>query len=142
MSGLTNQDELMVNLNVLADDKIKSINDPIEKYKIESPLNGYNFFSSIIKDNKLPITEVETYEELIDRVEYLIEHLKNTDHKKILVISHSGYLETLLKIMFHLNALPKGNMSNGKHCSICYSVLKNNVFSMISPQNTEHLTIV
>lgn len=142
MSGLTNSDELMITLNTLAKNKIEVITDPIEKYKIESPLNNYMFFHNIIKKNNLPINELETYDELMNRTEYLIEYIKNTDCKKILVISHSGYLDILLKTLFNLSTLPKGNMTNGKNCSICYCVLKNNIFTMISPQNTEHLSII
>jgi hypothetical protein len=60
MSGLTNKDELMKNLNQLAKDKIKLIQDPIEKYKIELPINNDKFFNKIVKDNLLPIEGVET----------------------------------------------------------------------------------
>ena len=141
MSGLTNEDELMKNLNQLAKDKIKLIQDPIEKYKIELPINNDKFFSKIVKDNSLPIEEVETYDELLDRVEYLLEYIKTSDKQKILVITHSGYLEIMLKIMFNLSTLPMGNMSNGKNCSICYCTYKNNIFTMCSPPNTEHLSI-
>lgn len=141
LSGLTNEDELMKNFNQLVKDKIKLIYDPIEKYKIELPINSDKFFNEIIKDNLLPIEGIETYEELLDRVKYLIEYLKTTNKQKILVITHSGYLEIMLKIMFNLSILPQGNMSNGKNCSICYCTYKNNIFTMVSPQNTEHLSI-
>jgi hypothetical protein len=129
------------NLNQLAKDKIKLIQDPIEKYKIELPINNDKFFNKIVKDNLLPIEGVETYDELLGRVEHLIEYIKTTDKQKNLVITHSGYLEIMLKIMFNLSTLPMGNMSNGKNCSICYCTYKNNIFTMVSPQNTEHLSI-
>jgi broad specificity phosphatase PhoE len=141
MSGLTNKDELMKNLNQLAKDKIKLIQDPIEKYKIELPINNEIFFNKIVEDNSLPIEGVEIYDELLGRVEHLIEYIKTTDKQKILIITHSGYLEIMLKIMFNLSILPMGNMSNGKNCSICYCTYKNNIFTMVSPQNTEHLSI-
>lgn len=141
MSGLTNEDELMKNLNRLAKDKLKLIQDPIEKYKIELPVNNDDFFNKIVDDNSLPIEGVETYEELLCRVEYLIKYIKTTDKKKILIISHSGYLDIMLKIMFNLSTLPSGNMSNGKNCSICYCTYKNDIFTMCSPPNTEHLSI-
>jgi broad specificity phosphatase PhoE len=141
MSGLTNEDELMKNLNQLAKNKLKLIEDPIEKYIIELPVNNEIFFNEIVKDNSLSIEGVETYEELLDRAEYLIEYIKTTDKQKILVITHSGYLDILLKIMFNLSTLPQGNMSNGKNCSICYCTYKNNIFTMCSPPNTEHLSI-
>ena len=52
----------MKNLNQLAKDKIKLIQDPIEKYKIELPINNDEFFNKIVKDNLLPIEGVETYD--------------------------------------------------------------------------------
>lgn len=141
MSGLTNDDELMKNLNKKAKEKIKLIKDPIEKYKIELPEYNYDFFNKIVKENSLPIEGLETYEELLYRVNYLIDYLKNTDKKKILVISHSGFLEIMLKILFNSSVLAQGDMTNGKNCSICYCVYKNNIPIMISPPSTEHLSI-
>ena len=49
MSGLTNEDELMKNLNQLAKDKIKLIQDPIEKYEIELPVNNEFFLIKLQK---------------------------------------------------------------------------------------------
>lgn len=141
MSGLTNEDELMTRLNGLAKDKIKLIKDPIERYKIELPRNNYDFFDKIINDNKLPIEGVETHEELLDRIEYFIKYLRSLVGKKIMVITHSGFLEVMLKTLFNLSVLPQGNMSNGKNCSVCYCVCRDGVFTMVSPQNTEHLSI-
>ncbi len=111
------------------------------QYKIELPVNTDNFFNKIVEDNELSIEGVETYEELLERVEYLIDYLKTTDKQKILVITHSGYLEIMLKIMFNLSILPQGNMTNGKNCSICFCTCMNDIFTMVSPPNTEHLSI-
>ena len=141
MSGLTNNDKLMKDLNQYTQNEINALQDPIEKYKIELPVNNENFFSKIVEKNNLAITGIETYDELLGRVKYLIEYIKTTNKQKILVITHSGYLDILLKIMFNLSILPKGNMSNGKNCSICYCTYENNIFTMVSPQNTEHLSI-
>ena len=141
MSGLTNEDEIMKKLNKLAKDKIELMKDPIERYETELPKYSYNFFDKIIKDNDLQIEGLEIYEELVERAEHLIEYIKNTNSKKIIIVTHSGYLEILLKILFNLSVLPKGSMKNGKNCSICYCTCKNNIFTMVSPQNTEHLLI-
>ena len=62
--------------------------------------------------------------------------------KKIIVVSHNAFLEILLKIIFKTNILPKGDMKNGNNCYICYCTLKNNLFSMVSPKNTEHLGLI
>ena len=141
MSGLTNKDELVTQLNKYASDKIKEIEDPIMKYNIENPYLAEEFYNRIIKENKLDITGVETTHELLTRCNRFMNLLQQTKYKKIIVVSHSGLLDTLLKIIFKLNVLPKGDMTNGKNCSICYCKLKNNSFTMISPQNTEHLAL-
>lgn len=141
LSGLTNEDELMKNLNKFAKDKIKKIKDPIDKYKIELPQYNHIFFEKLVEENNLPIEGIESFHELMDRVNYFIEYLKNSEHKKIIVVTHSGYLEVLLQTIFNLSILPKGDVSNGKNCTICYCVYKNNTFTMISPQNSEHLAI-
>jgi broad specificity phosphatase PhoE len=76
------------------------------------PINNNKFFNKIVKNNSLQIKGIETYEELLGRIEHLIEYIKTTDKQKILVITHSGYLEIMLKIMFNLITLQMGNMSN------------------------------
>lgn len=101
---------------MLTENKIKLIEDPIEKYKLKLPYYEYIFYDNIIRENELPITGIETYEELMYRVEYLINYLKNTNCKKILVITHSGYLDILLKTIFNTGVLPQANTTNGKNC--------------------------
>ena len=60
----------------------------------------------------------------------------------IIVVSHSGYYDALLKEMFGINVLPKGNMDRGKNCWICYCIYDDGRFKMISPLNTEHLLLI
>ena len=86
--------------------------------------------------------DIENNHELLQRVAKFINFLNKTKCKKIIVVSHSGILDILLKIIFKINVLPKGDMKNGKNCSICHCTLKNNLFSMVSPQNTEHLGLI
>ena len=99
LSGLTNNDELMKNLTKYAMDEIALIRDPIEKYKIEIPVHQQAFYNEVIRNNSLPVVGVETYEEILHRVNYLINYLKNTPMKKILVITHSGFLDNFIKIL-------------------------------------------
>jgi broad specificity phosphatase PhoE len=140
MSGLTKHDEPMVKFNNLVKEEIQKINDPIEKYnKLHNPCLSHQFFENIITSNELPITGQETFDELDTRINEFIEYLKNTDCTKIIVVSHSGLLGVLLQKMFNLNVLPTGDTSNGGNCTICYCTLNNDVFTMITPSNTEHL---
>jgi broad specificity phosphatase PhoE len=142
MSGLSKNDDLIIKFDKLFNEKINSIIDPIDNYRyIYSVLDGYALVNDIINDNNLDISGLETYDEIIDRTNYFIDYLQKTDKRKILVVSHSGYLETLLQTIFKLGVLPYGDFTPGKNCSICYCTLKDDIFSMISPLNTEHLSI-
>lgn len=139
MSGLTKEDKKMIKFNEYVNNELNKIKDPIKKYEIQNPENSEIFFQNIIKNSDLNITNVETKDEIIERTNKFIEYIKELDCNKIIIVSHSGFIEILLKTLFNLNNLPKGNMDKTKNCSICYIVYKNDVFSMISPQNTEHL---
>ena len=126
--------------------KINTCYDKINKldikYEIDDPYKAEEFYEKIIEENNLDISGIENNHELLQRVDKFINFLNKTKCKKIIVVSHSGFLDILLKIIFKINVLPKGDMKNGKNCSICYCTLKNNLFSMISPQNTEHLGLM
>ena len=142
MSGLTNDDELIIKFNNYRYEKLKEIKDPIIKNEILGPYESQNFYEKVIKDNNLDIVGIETNDELLHRVKKFINFLKKTKCKKIIVVSHNAFLEILLKIIFKTNILPKGDMKNGNNCYICYCTLKNNLFSMVSPKNTEHLGLI
>ena len=142
MSGLTNKDDLITKFKTKVDLEINKIKDPIEKYEISNPYKAEDFYQNIIEKYNIDINNLETKEEILDRANNFINVLKERNCKKIIVVSHSGTLEVLLKLMLKLNVLPKGDTSNGSNCSIALLTLDNdNSFSMISPQNTEHLSI-
>ena len=84
----------------------------------------------------------ESYAEVIQRINYIITYLTETKNEKIIVVSHSGFLDALLKEMFGLGILPKGDLTNGTHNWIMYCTYQNNKFKMISPANTEHLSLM
>jgi len=141
LSGLTGNDVPLKTLNELVGIELGKMEDPIEKYEIENPRESENFFQNIVSSNGLDIEGVENILDLTDRVTKFINQLRTINCKKIVVVSHSGLLEVLLKLIFNVNVLMKGNVKNGKNCSITYCTFKNNHFSMISPQNTEHLSL-
>lgn len=144
MSGLTNKDDPLKEFKIKVGLEMNEIKDPIEKYEISNPHNEDDFYQNIIKkyNINININSLETKEEILDRVNIFINILKDSDCKKIIVVSHSGILEVLLKLALKLNVLPKGDFSNGSNCSITLLTLDDdNCFSMISPQNTEHLSI-
>ena len=142
MSGLTPKDKLMEDFGLSISKYLDKIKDPIEKIsKTSDPELASNFYENIIEYNDLGIVGVESSNELISRTKRFIEKIKTTRCKKILVITHSGFLEVLLKSMFELNILPKGNLSNDKNCCISYCLYNeiDDKFKMITLLNTEHL---
>ena len=137
LSGLTDSEEPKKTYLKKMEDAENDILDPIEKYEIRDYLKAQTFFDPVIGN-----IGIERYEEVIERVKRFIEFLESTKHKKIIVVSHSGYYDALLKEMFNINVLPKGNMNGEKNCCICYCIYENDRFKMISPLNTEHLLLV
>lgn len=84
-------------------------------------------------------TGVETGAQLEDRIKPFIETLKNSPHKKILVVGHHTTLYTILKCMFNIGHVPE---SNGGNCWISYITYNPvNNFKLISAPNTQHLYI-
>lgn len=134
LSGMSNKDYRLRKLDKHHKQLEESTIDPIEKYIIKN--------SHIINDNiKFPHYNLHPVSELDESTNIIINKLINSPHNKILVISHSGTLDYLIKLLFRLNHLPFGNFSNGKNCSICCIKYDDNGFHMISPQNTEHLAL-
>ena len=138
MSGITQQHDRNISFHAFVKSALEKIIDPIERYEIQNPHNTKAFNDKIVNDNNLDISGGETTEELIGRLNNIIEFIKTTEHKKIMIVTHSGILLSLLKIIFNINVLPKYTMTN---CCICYCTYINDVFHMVSPINSEHMAI-
>jgi broad specificity phosphatase PhoE len=136
LSGQTEKDEIKKEFIKKVSGALGKIQDPIEVYKLDVHREADKFFAPIIGD-----WGFETGEELLARINKVIDYIKETDCKKIIIVSHSGFLDELLKNIFSINKLPKGDMSRGKNCWICYCTWLNGVFHMISPINTEHFKL-
>jgi len=80
----------------------------------------------------------EPTSEMKKRLARVIEFLKNTDNKKILVISHGGTIRTLTYMMTGYTGKP--DLRYGKNCSVTY-LEHTNKFNLISPTNTRHFGI-
>lgn len=136
LSGQTEKDEIKKDFTKKVSDALGKIQDPIEVYKLDIHREADKFFAPIIGD-----WGFETGEELLSRVNKVIKYIKKTGCKKIVVVSHSGFLDELLKNIFSINKLPKGDLSKGKNCWVCYCTYLNGSFHMISPINTEHFKL-
>jgi broad specificity phosphatase PhoE len=133
LSGLTDKDKIKKTFSDDVSAIINNIKDPIEKYELDEYKKADDFFTPIIGDYGL-----ETGDELLERINKVIKYIKETKCNKIIIVSHSSFLSSLLKTIFSINTLPKGDMSKSKNCWICYCTYEDNKFHMISPMNTEH----
>jgi hypothetical protein len=79
------------------------------------------------------LTDIKKYDNLLFNINYIIDYIKKSDYEKIIIVSHTVFLNLLLKEIFRINIL------NEDYSWICYLEYYNNNFYMISPPNTEHL---
>lgn len=145
MSGLEVSDPLIVKIINIQKDFFNKYNDPIERGKMGC--EGFNnFMEDRTKDDDIGFELIKT---LKHRINKIINFIKASDFKKIILVSHSGFLELLLKTMINIfdsdvDILVKGNMKNGKNCWISrldYDPVSD-VFRMITAPNTEHLKLI
>lgn len=141
-SGLSKNNKLVTDVNNLTQNYKNNLIDPIEKYKLELPSEICKFNSSYIYKN-LENLYFETYQEYNKRCKMLKNFLKNSFHNKIIIVSHDGFMKMFFKIYFSLSTLPFGCMKNGTNCWISYCLYDkdNDNFIMVSPPNTEHLSL-
>ena len=136
LSGQTENDKIKKEFLEKISDVMNNIKDPVEIYELEEYIKAENLFLPEIGDYGL-----ESNKELTNRINKVITYIKQTTCNKIIIVSHSGFLSDLLKTIFSINKLPKGDMSKTKNCWICYCTYNNDKFHMISPMNTEHLKL-
>ncbi len=89
---------------------------------------------------------IEAIEHVNTRVMEFIHRLKSLKKRnpqnqpcgsrKIIVVSHSAFLDCLFAEMF---GLPLGALGKIENCSISYCVFNRKRFKMITNPNTEHL---
>jgi broad specificity phosphatase PhoE len=79
----------------------------------------------------------ESYESLVNRCNKMIDEIKNSTCQNILIVSHSGYLDTFIPLMYNISE----NLSGGGNCSISYHQydMTNDKFKMIASPSNDHL---
>lgn len=89
---------------------------------------------------------IEPYEEVIEKVQRTINSIISNSHSTIYLVSHSGFLDVLIKEMFKTNVTFNGDKTNGKNCWICLVEYVNisgsdclGYFRLVTAPNTEHL---
>lgn len=131
ISGTTSNDDIRKQLKEIEKEYFLNHPDPIIKYEIDR----HKF-----ANNKLDIN-METNKESLNRAKQLINLIKESNKEKILIVSHSGTIDFIIRKMFNICEIPKGDMTNGTNCSITYIKYNSekNKFKLISSPNTSHM---
>lgn len=80
--------------------------------------------------------QLESLEHLANRVKRVIEYIKKSKHKKIIIVTHNGTINMINKIILNSVDEIKGNLSKGKNCYLTYYKLEKNKFKLILAPST------
>lgn len=142
LSGVCESDPNMIHVHE-AEKRYRDIHkDPIKR-NLQGIEAESRFLESELRHLDLGI---ESYHESIQKVRSVVQELITSSCSTIYVVSHSGFLDILLKEMFKTNVTFNGDKSNGKNCWIClveYNSIRrtdwSGHFRLITAPNTEHL---
>ncbi len=83
--------------------------------------------------------KMESIDSVTERVNKIIQFIKLTKNKKILVITHADTIRTMNKIILNSVSEIKGDLSNGKNCHLTYYKIEDGRFKLILPPSTFYL---
>ena len=113
--------------------KIKDIIDPIEN------IMTYKFSNDTVKPNNK--YEVETLDSLLKRCKKIINLIKKSKYKKIMIVCHGGIiLNGFITLLFNTYQI-RGDYTYGGNCHITYVVQQKNKFNLMTAPNTLHFAI-
>jgi broad specificity phosphatase PhoE len=112
-------------------DTILFIKDPILLNK------EWNLFLNTYCNKKY---EYETEKHILNRLEIVVNLLKKTKFKKILIITHGGTIHELIKLLFNISDIT-GNYKFGSNCHITYIIYNKKQFYLEYGPSTLHLGI-
>lgn len=127
-----------------SDPLIKDYKTCIKKVSPIDPIERYNSFDIVKQhiNDKLNIG-LELDIDAEDRAEKVIKKIIKTECKKILIVAHGGILLAMIRRIFRIPRSPLGGFENGENCWLSYITYDDkHKFTMISPINTEHLSLV
>jgi broad specificity phosphatase PhoE len=112
-----------------------------KKNKIKAPIELNEFLIKYDSTKKLNI--YENSESIYNRLNSIINMLKNMPLKNILIISHGSTINWLNKIITNNIGYDefKGKMIQNNNCSITYYIEQNNELYLVSPNSNKHLEI-
>jgi broad specificity phosphatase PhoE len=111
-------------------DNIGKIKDPIER-----ELNYEKTMKTVEKKY-----EIEKEENLRKRIYKIINFIKKTNKKKILIVTHGGYILYFLQFLFNIYKV-KQTYSGTENCHITLIKYINNKFNLLYGPSTEHFNL-
>ena len=111
-------------------DSIRKIRDPIEK-----TINYEKIMKTVEKKY-----EIEKEENLRKRIYKIINFIKKTNKKKILIVTHGGYILYFLQYLFNIYRVQQ-SYSGTENCHISYLRYVNNKFNLLYGPSTEHFNL-
>jgi len=111
-------------------DSIKKIKDPIER-----SLNYEKIMKTVEKKY-----EIEKKENLRKRIYKIINFIKKTNKKKILIVTHGGYILYFLQYLFSVHRVQQ-SYSGTENCHISLLQYVNYKFNLLYGPSTEHFNL-
>ena len=111
-------------------DSNRKIRDPIEK-----TLNYEKTMKTVEKKY-----EIEKEENLRKRIYKIINFIKKTNKKKILIVTHGGYILYFLQYLFNIYRVQQ-SYSGTENCHITLIKYINNKFNLLYGPSTEHFNL-
>ena len=119
-------DEYFTKMNI-----IKNIKDPIEYNKQFNLLLDTDFSKEY---------EYETETQMFKRLKIIVNLIKETKYKKILIITHGGAILKLIKLLFNISEI-NGDYNFSSNCHITYIIYNKKKFYLEYGPSTLHLGI-
>jgi broad specificity phosphatase PhoE len=111
-------------------DGIRKLRDPIER-----TVNYKRIIKTVEKKY-----EIETDESLRNRIYKIINFIKKTNKKKILIVSHGSYISYFLQFLFRVNRV-KYTFNGVENCHISFLQYANDKFNLLYGPSTEHFNL-
>jgi len=111
-------------------DNINKIKDPIER-----TINYKKMMKTVEKKYG-----IESEESLKNRIYKIINFIKKTNKKKILIVSHGSYISYFLQFLFRVNRV-KYKFNGVENCHISLLQYDDNKFNLLYGPSTEHFNL-
>jgi broad specificity phosphatase PhoE len=107
--------------------------------KIKDPIERTINYEKIMKTIEKKY-EIESKESLRNRIYKIINFIKKTNKKKILIVSHGSYIGYFLQCLFRVNRV-KYTFNGVENCHISLLRYDNNKFNLLYGPSTEHFNL-